>query len=139
MNLEPIVVLHIPDKPIPATRPRYSSGGRVYNPRARKQTELQLRLQESLGEDWVPLKQPIAVELQFRYGLTKTDRAEKRKIREPRRMSPDLDNLAKFILDAMNGVVYTDDRWVSTLYCSKIYAPENETIVTIYPDSGEVE
>ena len=33
---------------------------------------------------------------------------------------PDIDNLAKFVLDAMNGVVYHDDRQVCQLRVAKV-------------------
>jgi len=33
----------------------------------------------------------------------------------------DVDNLAKFVLDSLNGVLYADDRQVVSLTCTKIY------------------
>lgn len=49
---------------------------------------------------------------------------------------PDVDNLAKFILDALQGLVYPDDRQVSSLHVSKLYHTDGgecrgATVVTI--------
>lgn len=65
----------------------------------------------------------------------------------------DLDNLAKFVLDALNGIAYDDDSQVATLTCAKAYttspddAPridvylrplaEDEDLMTIIPTSNE--
>lgn len=40
---------------------------------------------------------------------------------------PDIDNLAKFVLDAMNGIVYEDDRQVVELLASK-HKDSNDTM-----------
>lgn len=34
---------------------------------------------------------------------------------------PDLDNVAKIFLDALNGIVYRDDRYVKGLYVTRVY------------------
>ena len=50
---------------------------------------------------------------------------------------PDIDNLAKFVLDAMNGVFYKDDKQICQLHCSKNYTEgcndESYQIITIQP------
>ena len=45
--------------------------------------------------------------------------------------TPDADNLAKIYLDAMNKVVYEDDRYVVKQSVCKIYNPFNEACTTI--------
>ena len=37
------------------------------------------------------------------------------------RMRTDVDNLAKFVLDALNGVLYEDDRQIASLHVTKLY------------------
>lgn len=39
----------------------------------------------------------------------------------PHSNAPDLDNLCKFILDAMKGVLITDDKIISTISAKKVY------------------
>jgi Holliday junction resolvase RusA-like endonuclease len=45
----------------------------------------------------------------------------------------DLDNLAKSIKDALNGVVWVDDRQVTTLVAHKRWAEESSVLVRITP------
>ena len=45
--------------------------------------------------------------------------------------TPDLDNLCKFALDAMKGVVFKDDRLVSHLSAKKVYDKKPRTEFTI--------
>jgi Holliday junction resolvase RusA-like endonuclease len=35
---------------------------------------------------------------------------------------PDLDNLAKSVLDALNGVIYQDDSQIVSLHMTKVYS-----------------
>ena len=44
---------------------------------------------------------------------------------------PDCDNLAKTVLDALNGVLWLDDAQVVDLSVSKRYAAEPHTVVTV--------
>ena len=39
---------------------------------------------------------------------------------------PDCDNIAKSVLDALNGLAYKDDKQVSYLSVEKLYGPENK-------------
>ena len=53
---------------------------------------------------------------------------------------PDIDNLAKFVLDGMNGLVYADDRQVVHLSVYKLLdtqgSCEGRTTVEVYPYVG---
>lgn len=44
---------------------------------------------------------------------------------QPHIGAPDLDNLIKFYLDAINGVVYPDDRQIASLKAIKKWAPQD--------------
>lgn len=55
---------------------------------------------------------PVSVSLLFLFQV----RSKPQKFRTKK---PDLDNLAKLVLDAMNGVVYADDNQVAVLTLSK--------------------
>jgi Holliday junction resolvase RusA-like endonuclease len=47
---------------------------------------------------------------------------------------PDLDNVAKAVLDALNGVVYADDVQVTRLLVTKQYSMEPRLVVTVKED-----
>jgi len=40
----------------------------------------------------------------------------------------DIDNLAKFVIDALNTVAYTDDKQVSVLCAAKLYTEGQERV-----------
>lgn len=44
----------------------------------------------------------------------------------------DIDNLAKFVLDSMNGLAYKDNAQVVELVCRKFYGQEDKTVVALY-------
>lgn len=46
-------------------------------------------------------------------------------------VKPDVDNVAKSILDALNGIVYVDDKQIIELDIKKIYAETSWTEVKI--------
>lgn len=46
-------------------------------------------------------------------------------------VKPDTDNIAKSILDALNGIAFKDDKQVVELVVKKMYAVEPRAIVTI--------
>jgi len=47
--------------------------------------------------------------------------------REYQVSSPDIDKVARCILDSMTGIVYLDDKQVSCLEATKVYVPENDS------------
>ena len=47
---------------------------------------------------------------------------------------PDLDNIAKIILDGLNGVAYTDDKQVTSLEIEKVYSDTPCVVVYIAED-----
>lgn len=48
---------------------------------------------------------------------------------------PDIDNLAKLVLDALNGVFYLDDKQVVTLQVTKTYGPVPKVRIEIAEDA----
>ena len=46
-------------------------------------------------------------------------------------VKPDVDNVAKSILDALNGIIYLDDKQIIELNIEKIYAETSWTEVKI--------
>ena len=44
---------------------------------------------------------------------------------------PDLDNIAKVVLDAMNGIVYSDDSRVALLSIQKVYRHSQEEYIEV--------
>lgn len=43
----------------------------------------------------------------------------------------DLDNFCKTVLDAMNGLVYTDDRLIDDIHVYRVIEDDERTIITV--------
>lgn len=69
-----------------------------------------------------PIDGPIKLILEFK--MPKSKNAEKQKRQHPT-TKPDLDNLEKAVMDALNGIMWTDDARVCQKISSKIYANES--------------
>jgi Holliday junction resolvase RusA-like endonuclease len=51
---------------------------------------------------------------------------------------PDVDNLSKFYLDTMTGVVYADDAQVTSMGVTKLYTTEPRTLIEITPQNCDM-
>ena len=115
-------------EPRPKERPRATVIGghaRIYTP---KDTE---NYEKKIHDAWVkangeaPFSGPVVVRLHFGMSIPKsTSKVNKvgmleRRIRPVTK--PDVDNLAKSVLDAINGVAYKDDNQIVTLLAKKYY------------------
>jgi Holliday junction resolvase RusA-like endonuclease len=78
--------------------------------------------------DTPPLESPVSVFVYF--GLPVPSSYSKKRTtaclegREAPSKKPDLDNMAKAVLDAMNGVVFKDDSQIINLHLKKVYSIE---------------
>lgn len=111
-------------KGVPAPRPRVTRKGTFNDPKYTAYKDL-LRL-KARGF-WKYIDVPIMVDLEF--GFKKAKSAKYNKYSMPVR---DVDNLAKGVLDAFNGVLYEDDALVTELRVKKYYADEDFVLIRIW-------
>lgn len=113
-------------RPVPKERPRAARtrDGRIfmYTPKRTAGAEKQIALLSRQYAPTTTLTGPVAVELSFRYAIPKT-----RKELVPGdfvNQKPDLDNLVKTVLDALNkdGIWWKDDSQVVVVRSEKVYA-----------------
>lgn len=101
-----------PLNPVPASRPRVSRWGTYfsgpYKDFRAKATEV---IPRCLGPKVVVIGYPIKVDLEVFPEKPKTS-----KLAFPK---PDVDNYAKAILDACNGILWEDDSLIKSLYVTK--------------------
>ena len=73
---------------------------------------------------------PVLVTAMFRFGRPKSHTKAAR-IDDNHKQKPDLDNLVKAVLDALNGICWADDSQVCQIRASKAWRTEGQTIVVI--------
>lgn len=114
----------IPGEPRGKARPRWGNG-RTYTPR--KTVEYEKRVKSCfLSAGGKLLDGEIRAELRAYYGIPKSASKRARadmlcgKTRPTKK--PDLDNVAKIVLDSLNGLAYKDDAAVVELTAEKHYS-----------------
>lgn len=124
-------------------RPRFRSTGRFVQTYTDKDTAtwenyIRMCYINSGGEK---LNGNLSVLIQSNFPIPKSVSKKKHAalLRAPYPHKPDCDNLAKSILDALNGIAYDDDMQVAMLVVTKVYAEEAKTIVTIGELEGKYE
>lgn len=122
--------------PVSQARPRSSNRGgffRTYDPKAKEKDQAKWQIKSQYREQL--LTQPLAVYLNFYMPIPKsaskplTRQMLNGKIFHIKR--PDIDNLTKFALDCLNGIVFQDDSQISRLYAKKLYGSEPCTQINI--------
>ena len=85
-----------------------------------------------------PITGPLAVECTFTFSRPKTHfrsgkYSDRLKPKAPPHMTttPDVDNVAKFYLDALNGKAFVDDRQIVRLQCEKKYGEADSVEIII--------
>lgn len=127
----------IEGKPTGKGRPRFKRMGnfvQTYTPEATKEYEklVGMRFQNSGG---AITDKPVRVEIVAFFAPPKStkkrDRIEMLANRILPEKKPDVDNIAKIILDALNGIAYKDDSQVVDLSVKKCFAAEARVYVHI--------
>ena len=109
-----IVRVTVPGEPVGKARPRVTRRG-TYTPQATRDAEARVRaaVQGALG-DPAPHPGPWTLVLRFH---------------RVHRHQRDVDNLAKLVMDALNGVLWEDDHQVLHLDAAMVFHPKG------YPDA----
>lgn len=123
--------IHIPGDPIPKGRGRLMSSGNkrwVKTPARTELYELAVR-DAALGAmgDTPALQGPLYVKIAF--SLPRPASV----VRLWPFVKPDLDNLAKSVLDGLNGVAFGDDAQICAMDLVKRYHADTGVTVEIYP------
>ncbi len=123
-----MIKVMIKGEPVGKGRPRFTRSGQPYTPEKTKQYENYVKWcykSQNGGirysED-VPLKVSIVALLKIPAATSKKKRADMlaRKIKPTKK--PDVDNITKIILDALNGLAYYDDKQIVQQYTEKWYS-----------------
>lgn len=137
-----VVMYTVYGEPVGKGRPRFVRRGsftQTYTPAKTKTYEDEIRYmaRAAMGAS-EPLETPVTVAIYIRVEIPKSFSKQKRKdalanIIKPTK-KPDLDNIAKCFLDAMNEVVYLDDKQVVNLHVTKVYSEIGAVDVMVKED-----
>lgn len=115
-------------------RPRYTQWG-VYNSKEYKAYKELLTRQIKAKCDTHFADKPLSITMTFLFKLpkqlTKANRDYRLSIGGGVMITKDVDNLAKAVLDSMNGVVFNDDRQVISLTSTKLYTTDEAELILI--------
>lgn len=127
-------------KPQGKARPRFSrKSGTVYTPSKTEAYERQVRAEYLAAhgrryDDDADIRVTICSYFAFPKSWSKKKRSEWELRRWRPRVKPDADNIAKIVLDALNGTAYKDDAQVSDLRVKKRYGVTAMVVITIAED-----
>lgn len=139
------VTIEIEGLPVAKARPRFNRRtGVTYTPG--KTVEAERRITNSFYEvidgyegTWevFPLQKPTPVDVSITFQFTPPQswsKAKQQKAMYTERFKttkPDIDNLTKTVMDALNGHAWVDDSQVVQLTARKVYGESDKTYVTI--------
>ena len=128
----------IPGKAQAKQRPRMGRSGIVYTPKETLVYENYVKMcysdyAKQFG--WLPYENQVRAEIEVLVAVPKSDSKTKKKAKiegmiRPA-VKPDCDNLAKSILDSLNGLAYQDDKQVVELVVKKYYAENAEVKIKL--------
>ena len=132
-------------EPVGKGRPRFARRGNfvsTYSPQKTKTYEDEIRLmaKAAMGASEA-LETPVTVAIYIRVGIPASFSKQKRKdaldgILKPTK-KPDIDNVAKCHLDAIQGgIIILDDKQVTNLHVIKVYAETPAVEVMVREDLG---
>ena len=134
-----LVITHAP---VAKARPRFTRSGVVYSS---KETLAYEKLVKTLAREQMsklsllePSDDSLEAHLTFYRAMPPSwsNKKKKEKFATGNVSRPDIDNLAKIILDSLNGIVYVDDAQVYKIFCTKLWAISPATHVLILGDTG---
>lgn len=125
--------------PVGKARPRVTKSGHAYTPQKTKDYEAIVRAcyQSQVGRGRFPAGVPLTVKITAEFPIPKSTSKKRAAalIGRWHTKKPDADNVAKAILDALNGYAYPDDSAVSKLTAEKVYGEPPGVYVQI---TGEI-
>ena len=126
----------VPGKPISKGRPRFARGGHTFTDKRTQLAEANIRDSYLRAHDGSALLTGalvvvITATFEIPASWAKKKRAAALDGSLPHVSRPDLDNVAKAVLDALNGIAFADDAQIVHLLCDKGYGETAGTYVSL--------
>lgn len=116
---------------IPQARPRVfvqNGTARAYNPQSSKKKIAQSELRRQYGSNEVLTG---LVGIKFEFGIGGLRSGHDGRDMHHRACKPDIDNLIKFYMDVLTGIVYNDDSCVVKVEANKFYSQKRYTKIVL--------
>ena len=109
---------------------------KAYTPENTKDYEMLIKQYFKLKYPrFIPLENRVAVKIIAQFKIPKTATKKDKALIEEGSLSPtkkpDIDNIVKIVLDALNKMAFKDDNQITKLEVEKIYGQEEKIIVKI--------
>ena len=123
------VEFYIPGDPKGKQRPKFARRGKfttTYTPKQTVEYEKKVRIAYNKANRGVVLEGPLALDIHTTFTVPKsTSKKKKQELLGTHHMKkPDVDNLAKIVLDPLNNLAFHDDGQISKLNIEKTYGEE---------------
>lgn len=120
-------------RPVGKGRPRFA-GGHAFTPQRTRDFEKELRAEWTAAGNTETMTGTVALQCEFRFACPvswsmRRTRAALQGKEFPGK--PDIDNLVKAVMDALNGLAWVDDKQVAYISAVKMYAQEDGLTVRV--------
>ena len=137
LTITSAVTVFIPGKPTAKGRPRFTRQGRCYTPKQTLDAEQLVKTMALTQIGRQTVLGPLAVELLAVCPIPASwsKRKKEAAIRGDTKpdIKPDFDNLVKLYCDALNGLLWQDDKQIVDGRCIKCYGIEPAVIIWCWP------
>ena len=126
-------------EPVAKGRPRFSTRGKfpvAYTPAKTKTYEDEVRLIASKAKgSGSTLEGSVGVFIYITFSVPQSYSKRKREAclsgEQKHTKKPDLDNVAKALIDGMNGIIFKDDPQITSLHVTKVYGEVGKVEVLV--------
>lgn len=135
-----VLNFYIPEVPHAQQRMRFTKAGKTYSPNTAQEHWTIVHVQQDLPKGFELLTGPLWLDVDFYFHRPKAHFGTGRNAGKlkpsapwyPHKVVKDLDNLVKNTADALNNIVYVDDRQIVRLTASKAYVNSPGSTVGTY-------
>lgn len=131
------IIITVPGEPKGKGRPRFTKRGFTYTPKDTADYEKKVRFcaQESLPIGYEPTDIALKAQILAYFPIPKSFSKQKQRDAIACKLlptvKPDSDNIAKIILDSLNGLAFLDDKQVTELYVYKAYDDNPRVVIRL--------
>ena len=132
-----VIAFEVPGPIRGKARPRVTRAGITYTPKETAQYEnlVKLCFREAAAQEVELFEKPVRAQLEVYYEIPKSTTKSRRGAMMMDRLyptkKPDADNIAKIVLDSLNGIAYKDDSQVVELMVNKFYSKRGQPYIFV--------